>query len=191
MNLNNRIKKRKIVLTYDKNRLIKIGEKELYHFVYEHIWDLTMYDSEVLNKYELEKSKYVYCGQSKSYNLRARSSKRRYDVEKNKNQNKDVTIFLRKYERFLSIETRLIYKEIREELYYNSRIVTICESKSMARLKELEFNAKYHYLDFNSEILEQHMILLSKEDYPLHEVEFEGTKALQLRPIAKKYGFNK
>ena len=49
---------------YDGKRIIKVKARELYHFVYERIWDLTIYDQKLLESYGLKKAKYVYVGQS-------------------------------------------------------------------------------------------------------------------------------
>ena len=37
--------------TYDGTRIIKRNKEELYHFVYERIWDLTIYDHKLLESY--------------------------------------------------------------------------------------------------------------------------------------------
>ena len=45
---------------YDGERIIKVKNRELYHFVYRRTWGLTTYDQKVLENYGLRKSKYVY-----------------------------------------------------------------------------------------------------------------------------------
>ena len=60
MNLNKNKRKK---FTYDGKKIIKVGAKELYPFVYKRIWDLTEYDKELLISYGLKKAKYIRSGQ--------------------------------------------------------------------------------------------------------------------------------
>ena len=55
MNLN-QYKNKRNKFTYDGNRIILRGSKELYPFVYKRIWDLTQYDRDVLESYGLNKA---------------------------------------------------------------------------------------------------------------------------------------
>ena len=84
---------------YDGKRIIKVKTRELYHFVYERIWDLTIYDQKLLESYGLKKAKYVYIGQSNEENVAVRNSKWKYEVKNNRSISKEIPIFIKKLER--------------------------------------------------------------------------------------------
>lgn len=49
-------------------------------FVYKREYDLTGYDVDILQKYQLEQAIYIYVGSSCAYNIKARSSKWRHHI---------------------------------------------------------------------------------------------------------------
>jgi hypothetical protein len=174
MNLN-QYKNKRNKFTYDGNRIILRGSKELYPFVYKRIWDLTQYDRDVLESYGLNKAIYVYIGSSNKYNLNTRSSKWKYEILNNtKSVSKDIKAFIGKLKVFYELETSYTAKQIDYLLYYNASIIARCESLQSARKLEKSFTTKYHNIDFYGEILEQHTILLSKVDSQLKDIK-DGT----------------
>ena len=181
MNLNKRRNKRNKFI-YDGKRIISIGLKELYTFVYKRIWDLTQYDTKLLKQYGLEKSIYVYIGSSNKYNLNARSSTWKNAIENNRmNVSKEIKAFINKLKLFYQFETSYTAKEIDYLLFYNASIIARCESIQSARKLEKQFTTNYHSMDFYGEILELHTILLSKVDSNLTEVKDGAVKVLRDR----------
>lgn len=181
MNLN-QYKNKRNKFTYDGNRIILRGSKELYPFVYKRIWDLTQYDRDVLESYGLNKAIYVYIGSSNKYNLNTRSSKWKYEILNNtKSVSKDIKAFIGKLKVFYELETSYTADEIDYLLYYNASIIARCESLQGARELEKHFTTKYHHNDFMGEILEQHTILLSKVDSNLIDIKDGAVKVLSDR----------
>ena len=82
--------------TYDGTRIIKRNKEELYHFVYERIWDLTIYDHKLLESYGLKKAKYIYVGQSGEKDVNARNSKWKYEAKNNRSIAKEIPPFIKK-----------------------------------------------------------------------------------------------
>ncbi len=181
MNLNKH-KKKYHKLTYDGKKIITKGAKELYPFVYKRIWDLTQYDTNVLQSYGLNKALYIYIGSSNKYNLIDRCSRFRNSILNNRNNvSKDIRAFVGKLKVFYELETSYTAKEIDYLLYYNAEIIARCESLQGARKLEKYFTTEYHNLDFYGEILEQHTILLSKVDSNLKDVEDGAVKVIRDR----------
>ena len=90
-------------------------------FVYKREYDLTKYDTKVLQKYNLEQAIYIYVGSSCAYNMRARSSKWRYHIRKN-NGSICYTIrnFIHNLELFYKRELELPDNIIDDKLYYSN-----------------------------------------------------------------------
>jgi hypothetical protein len=166
---------------YDGTRIIKVKTKELYHFVYERIWDLTIYDQKLLESYGLKKAKYVYVGQSNEKNVNIRNSKWKYEVKNNRNIVKEIPIFIKKLERFYATETKYNNRQIDWLLYCNTKVIARTESKKSALKLEKYFTGIYHDLDFMGEILEQQIILLSKRDSAFREQGNSSMKVLKVR----------
>lgn len=181
MNLNKH-KKKYHKLTYDGKKIITKGAKELYPFVYKRIWDLTQFDTNVLESYGLNKALYVYIGSSNKYNLNTRCSNWRTEILNNtKSVSKDIRAFIGKLKVFYELETSYTAEEIDYLLYYNASVIGRCESIQGARKLEKYFTTEYHNLDFYGEILEQHTILLSKVDSNLKDVQDGAVKVLMDR----------
>lgn len=181
MNLNKH-KKKYHKLAYDGKKIITKGAKELYPFVYKRIWDLTQYDTNVLQSYGLTKAMYIYIGSSNKYNLNTRSSKWKYEILNNTSSvAKHIREFINKLKVFYELETSYTSKEIDYLLYYNASIIARCESLQGARKLEKYFTTKYHHNDFMGEILEQYTILLSKVDSNLIDVKDGDVKVLRDR----------
>ena len=166
--------------TYDGQRIIKVKNRELYHFVYRRTWDLTIYDQKVLESYGLKKAKYVYVGQSNEKNVNIRNSKWKYEVKNDRNIVKEIPIFIKKLERFYESETKYNNRQIDNLLYYNAKVIARAESKQGALKLEKHFNGIYHDLDIMGEIMEQQIILLSKRDSAFKEIG-NGLKVLKVR----------
>lgn len=181
MNLN-KYKNKRNKFTYDGNQIILRSAKELYPFVYKRIWDLTQYDTTVLQSYGLNKALYTYIGSSNKYNLNTRSSKWKYEILNNtKSVAKHIREFIFKLKVFYELETSYTADEIDYLLYYNASVIARCESLQGARKLEKHFTTKYHHNDFIGDILEQYIILLSKVDSNLTEVKDGAIKVLRDR----------
>lgn len=181
MNLNKH-KKQYHKMKYDGKKIITIGKKELYAFVYKRTWDLTQYDANTLHSYGLCKAIYLYIGSSNKYNLKSRCNDWKYEIEHNRsNASKEIREFISKLKKFLELETDLTLKEIDNYLYYSADIIGRCESVQGARKLEKYFTSKYHHLDFFGEILEEHIILLSKVDSGLRDKKVDWIYELSVR----------
>ena len=122
---------------YDGNKIIKVGAEELYPFVYKRLWDLTQYDTKVLESYGLSKALYVYIGSSSKTNLRKRNRDWKYEiVNDGKSVSKRIKDFIRKLKKFYEEETDYTRQEINEMLYHSSEIMTRCESLQGPRTVE-------------------------------------------------------
>ena len=169
--------------TYDGERIIKVKNRELYHFVYRRTWDLTIYDQKVLESYGLKKAKYVYVGQSGRYNLIDRCSDWRNKIKKDLNVSKEIKQFIYNLKRFYESETKYNNRQIDNLLYYNAKVIARAESKQGALKLEKHFTGIYHDLDFMGEILEQQVILLSKRDSEFKEQGKQGLKVLKAKEL--------
>lgn len=181
MNLNKNRKKYHR-FKYDGKKIILIGKKEIYPFVYKRIWDLTQYDKDVLEKYDLKKAKYIYIGSSDKYNLRKRCTDWKIEIIKNrKNVAKHIRQFIFNLKAFYELETSYTFEEIDYLLYYNASVIARCESKEVARKLEQHFTSHYHDLDSYGEILDKHIILLSKVDSELKEIKYGTITVLKVK----------
>lgn len=168
---------------YDGKRIIKVKTRELYHFIYERIWDLTIYDQKLLESYGLKKAKYVYVGQSNEKNVNIRNSKWKYEVENNRKVAKEIPIFIGNLKRFYAKETKYNNRQIDWLLYHNTKVIARTESKKGALKLEKHFNGIYHDLDIMGEILEQQIILLSKRDSAFKEIGKHSLKVLKAKEL--------
>lgn len=167
---------------YDGERIIKVGARELYSFVYKRKWDLTQYDMDQLKRYGLEKAIYIYIGSSEKLNLRKRNRDWKYDIVRDTTHVAKVTKeFINKLKKFYEEETDFTTKEINESLYHNSEIIARCESKLDALKIEKSKNGYYHGLDLLGEIMETRIILLSKRDSNLREIKDGAISILKLK----------
>lgn len=180
MNLNKHKNKRN-KLTYDASRIILKGVKELYAFVYKRTWDLTQYDKDVLEKYDLKKAEYVYIGSSDDVNLRRRCNTWKADIKRNKNVSEDIIKFINNLKKFYELETNYTTKEIEYLLYYNTSVIARCESLQSARKLEKHYTTNYHQDDSFGEILETQIILLSKKDSNLKEIKDGEVAVLKVK----------
>ena len=182
MNLN-KYKKTKYKFTYDGKQIIQIGKKELYPFVYKRIWDLTKYDKDILQSYGLNQALYIYIGSSNKYNLISRCSDWKYEIVNDKTVSKDIKSFIGKLKVFYQLETSYTPKQIDYLLYYNASVICRCESLQGARKLEKHFTTHYHELDFLGEILEPHIILLSKLDSQVKEIKDGSVMTLKKKVV--------
>lgn len=169
MNLNKNRHKKKL-LKYQDGRIVTIGKMEIYPFVYKRSWDLTQYNSELLEEYNLTRSLYVYIGSSDKYNVKDRCANWRNSIINNRaNVSKDIKIFINNLKLFLELETNLDAKEIDNYLYYNATVIARHESIQGVRALETKYTSQYNVLDFFNKITEEPIILLSKLDSGLKD----------------------
>ncbi|MDY6638833.1 hypothetical protein SQ459_19370 [Clostridioides difficile] len=147
-------------------------------FVYKREYDLTGYDVDILQKYQLEQAIYIYVGSSCAYNIKARSSKWRYHIKTN-NSSICHTIrnFIHNLELFYKRELRFSDNIIDDKLYY-SNVVEFEEFETLEKARDIEsaLIGQYQFLDSVNHMLKQKIILLSNNDSMLHMVK-SGSKA--------------
>ena len=166
-----------------KNKMeFKKGKKELYSFVYKRIWDLEKFDGELLKKYGLKKAKYVYIGSCKDYNLKAKNSKFRYAI-KHGGHNKKLRSFLRALETFYKREFKFNKYQLDYYLYYNSEIITRCESLKGARKLEKAWAGHYKFLEQFNDISDSNYILMSDKDCCFKEYYYKGVNVLHYKKL--------
>ncbi|HBE9457360.1 TPA: hypothetical protein KON80_003668 [Clostridioides difficile] len=147
-------------------------------FVYKREYDLTGYDVDILQKYQLEQAIYIYVGSSCAYNIKARSSKWRYHIKTN-NSSICHTIrnFIHNLELFYKRELRFSDNIIDDKLYY-SNVVEFEEFETLEKARDIEsvLIGQYQFLDSVNHMLKQKIILLSNNDSMSHMVK-SGSKA--------------
>ncbi|MDV9820310.1 hypothetical protein RHG46_19240 [Clostridioides difficile] len=146
-------------------------------FVYKREYDLTGYDVEILQKYELEQAIYVYVGSSCAYNMRARSSKWRYHIRtNNKSICCNIKNFIHNLELFYKMELKLSDNIINDKLYY-SNIAEFEEFETLEKAREVESTiiSQYQFLDSINHMLKQKIILLSNKDSVLCQFNTDGS----------------
>lgn len=152
-------------------------------FVYKREYDLTKYDTKVLQKYNLEQAIYIYVGSSCAYNMRARSSKWRYHIRKN-NGSICYTIrnFIHNLELFYKRELELPDNIIDDKLYY-SNVVEFEEFETLEKAREIESTiiSQYQFLDSINHMLKQKIILLSNKDSVLNITKNGNTNYLKVK----------
>ncbi|MCR1638433.1 hypothetical protein, partial [Clostridioides difficile] len=152
-------------------------------FVYKREYDLTKYDTKVLQKYNLEQAIYIYVGSSCAYNMRARSSKWRYHIRKN-NGSICYTIrnFIHNLELFYKRELELPDNIIDDKLYY-SNVVEFEEFETLEKAREIESTiiSQYQFLDSVNYMLKQKIILLSNNDSALCMVKNGNQVSLKIK----------
>lgn len=182
MNLNRNRRKK---FEYDGERIIKVGKRELYPFVYKRIWDLTKFDTKVLEKYGLKKAIYIYVGSSDKYNLRKRNTDWKIDIiQDRKNVAKHIRVFISNLRRLYDVETSYTSEEIDYLLFYNASIIARCKSRLDATSLEKYFTSHYHDLDSYGEILDKRIVLLSKVDSNLKEIKDGAVTVLKVKTKA-------
>lgn len=152
-------------------------------FVYKREYDLTGYDVDILQKYQLEQAIYIYVGSSCAYNIKARSSKWRYHIKTN-NSSICHTIrnFIHNLELFYKRELRFSDNIIDDKLYY-SNVVEFEEFETLEKAREIESSliGQYQFLDSVNHMLKQKIILLSNNDSMLHMVKSGSKAALKIK----------
>ncbi|MDV9873720.1 hypothetical protein RHG62_18925, partial [Clostridioides difficile] len=152
-------------------------------FVYKREYDLTGYDVEILQKYELEQAIYVYVGSSCAYNMRARSSKWRYHIRtNNKSICCNIKNFIHNLELFYKMELKLSDNIINDKLYY-SNIAEFEEFETLEKAREVESTiiSQYQFLDSINHMLKQKIILLSNKDSVLNITKNGNTNYLKVK----------
>lgn len=168
MGLNKRRKYVKWV--YDGERIIKIGVKELYPRVYRKFWDLSQYDTNILQKYNLSPSIYNYIGYSNEIYQSERHSKWFSNIRNKHHVNQDIMTFLFNLERFYREELK--YSEI--EIKPIEEILCRCKTIESAKKQEKVFTGHYHFLSS----LDPNHILLSDKDSSYKTIEKDGIRTL-------------
>ncbi|HBF8836514.1 TPA: hypothetical protein KO142_003958 [Clostridioides difficile] len=152
-------------------------------FVYKREYDLTKYDTKVLQKYNLEQAIYIYVGSSCAYNMRARSSKWRYHIRKNNGSIcHTIRNFIHNLELFYKRELELSNNIIDDKLYY-SNVVEFEEFETLEKAREVESTiiSQYQFLDSVNYMLKQKIILLSNNDSALCMVKNGNQVSLKIK----------
>ena len=168
MGLNKRRKYVKWV--YDGERIVKIGKQELYPRVYRKFWNLSQYDTNILEKYNLKKAIYNYIGYSNEIYQSERHSKWFRNIRSKHHVKQDIITFLDNLERFYREELK--YSEI--EIKPIEEILCRCESIEGAKKMEKVFTGHYHFLSS----LDTNHILLSDKDSSYKTIEKDGIRTL-------------
>lgn len=152
-------------------------------FVYKREYDLTGYDVDILQKYQLEQAIYIYVGSSCAYNIKARSSKWRYHIKTN-NSSICHTIrnFIHNLELFYKKELKLSDNIIDDKLYY-SNVVEFEEFETLEKARAIEsaIIGQYQFLDSVNHMLKQKIILLSNNDSVLNITKNGNTNYLKVK----------
>lgn len=172
MGLNKR--RRHVKWVYDGERIIKVGAKELYPRVYRKIWDLSQYDTNILEKYNLSTSIYNYIGYSNEKYQSERHSKWFRNIRNKHHVNQDIITFLANLERFYREELNYSEIEIKQNIKPSEEILCRCESKESAKKQEKIFTGHYHFLSS----LDSNHILLSDKDSSYKTIEKDGIRTL-------------
>ena len=168
MGLNKRRKYVKWV--YDGERIVKIGKQELYPRVYRKFWNLSQYDTNILEKKKKKKAIYNYIGYSNEIYQSERHSKWFRNIRSKHHVKQDIITFLDNLERFYREELK--YSEI--EIKPIEEILCRCESIEGAKKMEKVFTGHYHFLSS----LDTNHILLSDKDSSYKTIEKDGIRTL-------------
>ena len=163
-----------VKLVYDGEKIIKVGAKELYSRVYRKIWDLSQYDSSILEKYNLKKAIYSYVGYSNEKYQSERSSKWFSNIRNKHHVNQDIMTFLANLERFYREELNYFEIEIKQNTKPTEEILCRCETIEGAKKMEKVFTGNYHFLSS----LDPNHILLSDKDSCYKTIEKGGIRTL-------------
>ena len=172
MGLNKRRKYVKWV--YDGERIIKIGAKELYPRVYHKFWDLSQYDTNILEKYNLSTSIYNYVGYSNEIYQSERHSKWFRNIRNKHHVNQDIITFLFNLERFYREELKYSETEIKQNIKPSEEILCRCKTIESAKKQEKYYTGHYHFLSS----LDPNHILLSDKDSSYKTIEKDGIRTL-------------
>ena len=176
MGLNKRRKYVKWV--YDSERIIKIGKQELYPRVYRKIWDLSQYDTNILEKYNLKKAIYNYIGYSNEILQSKRHAKWFSNIRNKHHVNQDIPTFINNLERFYREELKYSETEIKQNIKPSEEILCRCKTIESAKKQEKYYTGHYHSSAFFGEVLDPHYILLSSKDSCYKTIEKNGIRTL-------------
>ena len=163
---------------YDGERIIKIGKQELYPRVYRKFWNLSQYDSSILEKYNLSPSIYNYIGYSNEIYQSERHSKWFRNIRNKHHVNKDIPTFINNLERFYREELKYSETEIKQNIKPVEEILCRCKSIESAKKQEKVYTGHYHSSAFFGETLEDYHILLSDKDSSYKTIEKDGIRTL-------------
>ena len=176
MGLNKR--RRHVKWVYDGEKIIKIGKQELYPRVYRKFWNLSQYDTNILEKYNLKKAIYNYVGYSNEIYQSERHSKWFGNIRSKHHVNQDIITFLFNLERFYREELKYSDTEINQNIKPKEEILCRCESIESAKKQEKYYTGHYHSSAFFGETLEDYHILLSDKDSSYRSIEKDGIRTL-------------
>lgn len=172
MGLNKRRKYVKWV--YDGERIIKVGKQELYPRVYRKFWNLSQYDTNILQKYNLSPSIYNYVGYSNEIYQSERHAKWFRNIRNKHHVNQDIMTFLFNLERFYREELKYSETEIKQNIKPSEEILCRCKTIKRAKKMEKVYTGHYHFLSF----LDTNHILLSDKDSSYKTIEKGGIRTL-------------
>ena len=116
------------------------------YYVYERIWDLTIFDEYKLKKYKLKKAIYVYIGYSGEKSLNTRTSKwKNHILNDRPNVSKTIKTFITNLEEFYKNELNINDEEINNIIFRQStNIVEEYDTKKQAQKGEALLTGYYH-----------------------------------------------
>lgn len=171
----NKYRKKYNKFTYDGERIIKVGAKEVYSYVYKRIWDLSNYSVDILEKYGLEPKKFLYIGQSSETYLSDRTAKFKNKIKNKYKVNKDILEFIDSLKQFYKQELKYSESMIDRIIIPPGEVVCRCENKSSAMKMEKHFTGHYSFLS----LFDDSFILLSDKDSSLKIDEKNCIKMLR------------
>lgn len=178
----NKYKKRNLI--YDGTRIIKVGARELYSYVYRRTWNLTQSEMDQLEKYGLKQAKYIYIGQSSEIYPSDRTAKWKNNIENKHSINDDILEFIDNLKRFYKHELKYSDNMIDNILIPEAEIICRCESREIAKKLEKYFTGHYQFLASFYDSLETQYILLSDRDSNLKTIEKDGILTIEAKKIA-------
>ena len=159
---------------YDGEKIIKVGAKELYSRVYRKIWDLSQYDSSILEKYNLKKAIYSYVGYSNEKYQSERHAKWFRNIRNKHHVKQDIITFLDNLERFYREELNYSETEIKQNIKPSEEILCRCKTIESVKKMEKVLTGHYHFLSS----LDSNHILLSDKDSSYKTIEKDGIRTL-------------
>lgn len=115
--------------------------------IYKREYNLEIYDKELLKKYGLEKAKYVYVGYTKQ-SLMERSYQWKWEVEHNRNINKNIVEFIKKLKVFYMNETNYKANVINKLIFFNASVIDVAKNETQAKEKEKNYTGFYIFSNF-------------------------------------------
>lgn len=158
--------------------LLKINKKNLYSYVYARQYDLTKYDTSLLTKYNLKKSKYIYIGSTSREYLNTKNYDLKRQMNAHKYRNNKLVCFIKSYKSFLENETNMTKLEIEREVF---KIKEICYRKNRQVTYHEEYKLNDYYKNKSMLKTQQKLIVLSESDSNYKVEEHNSLKILTIR----------